>query len=80
MALHFHGGEARRSQRSVRVLRPCCSTSGAPTLDLRDDVLKSTPLGWACRSGRKELVEMLIARGALVNGLDSKPWPRQDVG
>ena len=43
-------------------------------LDLRDDMLKSTPLGWACRWGRKELVELLIARGAPVNESDAEPW------
>lgn len=43
-------------------------------LDLRDDLLKSTPLGWACRWGRKELVELLIARGAPVNEPDAAPW------
>lgn len=43
-------------------------------VDLRDDLLKSTPLGWACRWGREELVELLIARGAPVNELDAEPW------
>jgi ankyrin repeat protein len=43
-------------------------------LDLRDDLLKSTPLGWACRWGRRELVELLIQRGAPVNESDSEPW------
>jgi ankyrin repeat protein len=43
-------------------------------LDVRDDMLKSTPLGWACRWGRKELVELLIARGAPVNEPDAEPW------
>jgi ankyrin repeat protein len=43
-------------------------------LDLRDELLKSTPLGWACRWGRKELVELLIARGAPVSELDAEPW------
>jgi ankyrin repeat protein len=33
-------------------------------LDLRDDLLKSTPLGWACRWGRLELVKLFIERGA----------------
>ncbi len=33
-------------------------------LDARDSLLQSTPLGWACRWGRKDLVELLIARGA----------------
>jgi ankyrin repeat protein len=43
-------------------------------MDFRDDLLKSTPLGWACRWGRKELVELLIQRGAPVNEPDSEPW------
>jgi len=43
-------------------------------LDLRDELLLSTPLGWACRWGRKELVELLIARGAPVDEPDAEPW------
>ena len=42
--------------------------------DVRDDLLKSTPLGWACRWARKELVERLIARGAPVDEPDAEPW------
>jgi ankyrin repeat protein len=37
--------------------------AGART-DIRDEFLKSTPLGWACRWGRLELVKLLLARGA----------------
>jgi len=43
-------------------------------LDLRDDLLESTPLGWACRWGRKEMVELLIARGALLIEPDAETW------
>lgn len=43
-------------------------------LDLRDDLLQSTPLGWACRWGRQELVEFLIARGAPGNEPDAEAW------
>jgi ankyrin repeat protein len=43
-------------------------------LDLRDDLLKSTPLGWACRWGRLEMAELLIQRGALVEEPDAEPW------
>lgn len=43
-------------------------------LDLRDDLLKSTPMGWACRWGRKELVEELLRRGAPVHETDAEPW------
>jgi len=43
-------------------------------LDLRDDLLKSTPLGWACRWGRLEVVEVLIKRGALIDEPGAEPW------
>lgn len=42
--------------------------------DARDDLLRSTPLGWACRWGRMEMVELLIAHGAPVNEPDAEPW------
>jgi ankyrin repeat protein len=32
------------------------------------------PLGWACRWGRKELAELLIARGAPVDEPDAEAW------
>lgn len=43
-------------------------------LDQRDDLLKSTPLGWACRWGRAELVELFLARGADAEEPDAEPW------
>lgn len=43
-------------------------------LDLRDDLLKSTPLGWACRWGRRKLTELLIQRGAPIDEPDAEPW------
>jgi ankyrin repeat protein len=43
-------------------------------LDVRDEVLKSTPLGWACRWGRVKLAELLIARGAKVEEPDAEAW------
>jgi ankyrin repeat protein len=43
-------------------------------LDLRDDLLQSTPLGWASRWGRRELVELLIQRGAQVREEDAEAW------
>jgi ankyrin repeat protein len=42
--------------------------------DVRDDLLKSTPLGWACRWGHRELVELLLQRGAPVREKDAEPW------
>ena len=43
-------------------------------IDVRDDILKSTPLGWACRWGRVELVTLLLERGADPIEADAEPW------
>ncbi|HEY6341274.1 MAG TPA: ankyrin repeat domain-containing protein [Bryobacteraceae bacterium] len=43
-------------------------------LDVRDDLLNSTPLGWACRWGRVELVKLFLARGADPVEADAEPW------
>ena len=45
-------------------------------LDPRDDLLKSTPLGWACRWGRREVVECLLGAGASPREPDAEPWAR----
>jgi ankyrin repeat protein len=47
--------------------------AGART-DIRDEFLKSTPLGWACRWGRVELVTLLLARGADPIESEAEPW------
>jgi ankyrin repeat protein len=41
---------------------------------VRDDVLRSTPLGWACRWGRADLVTLLLERGADAVEADAEPW------
>ena len=43
-------------------------------LDIRDNILRSTPLGWACRWGRVELVKLLLERGADPVEADAEPW------
>jgi ankyrin repeat protein len=43
-------------------------------LTLRDDLLKSTPLGWACRWDRPILAKLLIARGAAIDEPDAESW------
>lgn len=43
-------------------------------IDVRDEILKSTPLGWACRWGRLELVTLLLERGADPNEVDAEWW------
>jgi ankyrin repeat protein len=41
---------------------------------VRDDLLRSTALGWACRWGRAELVKLLLDRGADPMEPDADPW------
>jgi ankyrin repeat protein len=43
-------------------------------LDIRDHLLKSTPLGWACRWGRLELVRLFLDRGADPVEPDAEVW------
>jgi ankyrin repeat protein len=43
-------------------------------LDVRDDLLKSTPLGWACRWGRVELIQLFLKRGADPIEDDAERW------
>jgi ankyrin repeat protein len=43
-------------------------------ISARDDDLWSTPLGWAARNNRPEMVEFLLSRGAPTNLPDDKPW------
>jgi ankyrin repeat protein len=47
--------------------------AGART-DLRDDLLRSTALGWACRWGRVHFVKLLLDRGADPVEADAEPW------
>lgn len=71
--LHFTA--ARRSLNGAdRARFAAMLIDAGARLDVRDDILLSTPLGWACRWGRLELVELLIARGAPVQETDAQPW------
>jgi ankyrin repeat protein len=44
------------------------------SLKRRDTLLRSTPLGWACRWGRRGLVELYLRRGADPHEPDAEPW------
>jgi ankyrin repeat protein len=44
------------------------------SLTIRDSLLRSTPLGWACRWGHIELVKLYLERGADPVEADAEPW------
>ena len=72
-ALHFAAAQANPTE-AQRVRFAAMLLDHGSRLDVRDELLQSTPLGWACRWGRKELAELLIARGAPVDEPDAEAW------
>ena len=73
-ALHFAAAYHGKVGEEDRVRFASMLLDHGARLDLRDDLLTSTPLGWACRWGRAKLVKLLIQRGASVIEPDAEPW------
>ena len=73
-ALHFAAGYRGKVSDEDRARFASMLLDYGARFDVRDDLLRSTPLGWACRCGRKKLVELLIARGAPMDEPDAEPW------
>jgi len=44
------------------------------TITARDDDYRSTPLAWAARANRPQMVEFLLSRGAPTNLPEDEPW------
>ncbi len=59
-----------------RIERATILLDAGAALNVRDDLLQSTPLGWACRWGRAELVELYLARRADPHEPDAPAWAR----
>jgi ankyrin repeat protein len=72
-ALHFAAARANPTE-AQRVRFAAMLLDHGARLDVRDDLLRSTPLGWACRWGRTELARLLIARGAPADEPDAEAW------
>lgn len=62
------------SHEQTRLVRARMLVQAGASLTKRDPLLKSTPLGWACRWGRRELVELYLERGADPQERDAEPW------
>ena len=72
--LHFLAARGGMEHEPDRVRFAALLIDGRARLDLRDDLLKSTTLGWACRWGRAQLVDLLIARGAPIDEPGAEAW------
>lgn len=56
------------------VTRAVMLLDAGASLKKRDQLLMSTPLGWACRRGRSDLVQLYLDRGADPVEADAEPW------
>jgi hypothetical protein len=72
--LHFLAARHGRLEENDRVRFGSLLLDHGAKFDPRDELLKSTPLGWACRWGRKGLAQLLIERGSPVDEPDAEPW------
>jgi ankyrin repeat protein len=72
--LHDLSGERHDMPPDDRVAIATMLLDASARLDVRDDLLASTPLGWACRWGRVELVRLFLERGADPAEADAESW------
>ncbi len=63
------------SEEEVAAFGRAALEAGA-VVNRRDDILSSTPLDWACRWGRIQLVRLLIEHGADPEENDAEAWAR----
>lgn len=57
-----------------RLIRATMLLDAGASLTIRDSLLRSTPLGWASRWGRIELVRLYLERGADAVEADAERW------
>jgi len=74
MAMGFHDGVSGWiSDEEALGFAVALLDAGART-DVRDDLLQSTPLGWACRWGRTPIVREMLRRGIDAVEPDAQKW------
>ena len=74
VAMGFHDGASGWiTEEEALAFAVTLLDAGARTDD-RDDLLKSTPLGWACRWGRVPIVRELLRRGVDPIEPDAESW------
>lgn len=68
---HLASASARDDNRTDRA---ALLLNAGASLQKRDELLNSSPLGWACRWGRMELVDLYLGRGAPVSEMEADFW------
>jgi hypothetical protein len=74
--LHSIAGARAHVTPAERVGFATAALDAGARFDVRDHLLQSTPLGWACRWGQIELVKLFLDRGADAVEADAEPWAR----
>ena len=72
--LHFTAGYHGNVSEQDRAQFTAMLVDHGACMKVRDDLLKSTPLGWACRWGRVKMAETLISRGAAIDEQNAEAW------
>jgi ankyrin repeat protein len=72
--LHEVAASHEHVRREERVAFATMLLDAGARTNIRDDLLKSTPLGWACRWGRVELVKLMLERGVDAVEADAEAW------
>jgi ankyrin repeat protein len=65
----LHHASTRDTSESAAIL-----LDAGATITVRDDEYRSTPLAWAARANKPQMVEFLLSRGAPVTLPDDEPW------
>ena len=74
MAMGFHDGASGWITEDEALAFAVTLLDAGARTDVRDDLLKSTPLGWACRWGRVPIVKELLRRGVDPMEPDAESW------
>lgn len=74
MAMGFHDGASGWIREEEALAFAVTLLDAGARTDVRDELLESTPLGWACRWGRAPIVEELLRRGVDPNEPGAPPW------
>jgi hypothetical protein len=74
MAMGFHDGASGWVAEDEALAFAVTLLDAGARTDVRDELLMSTPLGWACRWGRAAIVQELLRRGVDAIEADAEPW------